>query len=280
MELFFRWIAWGARAIPRSLLILLPACALVGCGTPSLGPGDSRVSESPGIDEHGEGSPDAGTSVEGADRSLEGETESYSWRDLMLDPGLDSFARTSFGGEGEITAEEGGWVFDFGHPLTGIHLRDLPEGAAMREGAYEVECHVERLVGNDFFCGLTVPVGQGHATVILGGWGGALCGLSCLDGMDAARNETRSFRSFLSGQVYRLRVRVEPGEVRATLDGEPLFRVPRGGRSFEVRPEVAPSRPLGFACFQTEVRLHALRWRPCPPEVDRGTPNLPPSPRR
>lgn len=230
-----------------------------------LGPRGRAVAPNEGAPS--EGAPVKGSTDKGSTESVLPDASSDAprplpWRELLPIEGLSPFRLTAFGGEGEVRLGREGWTLGFGQPLTGVHLERLPDEGAMREGTYEVECRVERLAGNDFFCGLTLPVGEGHGTVILGGWGGALCGFSCIDGADAARNESRSFRAFESGRIYRLVARVSPREVVAHLDGELLFRVARAGRAFEVRPEVAPGRPFGFACFQTEVRLHSLRWRP------------------
>ena len=39
-------------------------------------------------------------------------------------------------------------------------------------------------------------------TLVLGGWGGSLCGLSSLDYMDASENQTTTFVSFLLRPVF------------------------------------------------------------------------------
>ena len=55
---------------------------------------------------------------------------------------------------------------------------------------YEVNLDAKRVAGNDFFCGITFPVGKRFCSLIVGGWGGATVGLSSIDGKDAAENET------------------------------------------------------------------------------------------
>ena len=118
-----------------------------------------------------------------------------------------------------------------------------------------------RVWGNDFFCGLTFPVADSHASLILGGWGGALTGISCIDREDASDNETRTFQSYVDGREYTARVRVTEECIVAWLDGEEIVNVPIAGRSVELRPEVFLSRPLGVACFTTKAKVFAVRVR-------------------
>lgn len=177
------------------------------------------------------------------------------WRALPLDD--DHWESVSFGGEGEVEFDEQGVLMRFGSPLTGVRWL----GEALPE-SYEIEVRAARLDGNDFFCGLNLPIGPDAATVVLGGWGGALCGLSCIDGMDASMNPTRSFQDFSRGEVHVLRVRVDPQEVYAEVDGAELFRHTRGEGALSLRTEVQPVGSLGVTCFQTTARIESVRWRP------------------
>ena len=45
------------------------------------------------------------------------------------------------------------------------------------------------------------------------------------------------------------------------LDGEPLHEVALEGKRIELRTEVLPSRPLGYAAFQTRAGLSSLKLR-------------------
>ena len=96
---------------------------------------------------------------------------------------------------------------------------------------------------------------------MLGGWGGSLCGLSCLDGEDASANETKCFHRFDKGRDYRVSVRVVHGRVTARVDGEPILDVDTSGRRCTLRHEVEPCAPLGLATYQTEARIAGVRWR-------------------
>lgn len=178
-----------------------------------------------------------------------------AWRELALEPG--AWEVVSFGGEGEVEWDESGLVMRFGSPLTAVRWTGEPLPAR-----FEIEVLAARVDGSDFFCGLNLPIGSDAATVVLGGWGGALCGLSCIDGMDASMNPTRSFENFERGQTYRLRVRVDDEFVIATIDGEELFTHALGEGALALRTEVMPVGPLGISCFQTTARVESVRWRP------------------
>jgi hypothetical protein len=181
------------------------------------------------------------------------------WHELFDGESLAGWAATEFGGEGEVAVREGRIVLAAGSPLTGIHRTgEVPVGR------YEIELCASRLAGNDFFVGLTFPFGSEHLTLVLGGWGGAVCGLSSIDGADAAHNRTRVVRAFRQDQPYVVHVRVRPPRITATIDGALLVDCDLSGSQVGLRPEVLLSRPLGVACYATSTALHTIRWRQCP----------------
>lgn len=180
-----------------------------------------------------------------------------AWRPLFDGQGLGAFAVTDFGGQGEVAVRDGALVLGIGSPLTGVTWTG--EAPA---GSYELEVVAARVQGGDFFCGLTFPVGQDHLTLVLGGWGGSLCGFSSLDGNDAAHNDSRCMRGFADGQDYTVRITVTPEQVTATLDGQPLCAIDPRRHALSLRPEVRLNRPLGLASFATEAAIRRARWRP------------------
>ena len=101
---------------------------------------------------------------------------------------LDNWERTDFAGKGDVRIDENGsLVLEMGAELSGVRWKgktDLPKID------YEVTLQAKRTMGSDFFCGLTFPFKESHATLILGGWGGSLIGISSLDDFDASENET------------------------------------------------------------------------------------------
>ncbi|MDP6989839.1 MAG: DUF1080 domain-containing protein [Planctomycetota bacterium] len=179
------------------------------------------------------------------------------WTVLLAADRLADWEATAFGGEGAIGVEDDLVVLEMGSPLTGLSWT----GGELPLWDYELEVTARRLAGTDFFCGLTFPVGDSHATLILGGWGGALTGLSCLDGADASENETTTFIAYERGREVTARVRVTRAVIETWLDGELLHTVDIAGRSVGLRPEVLLSRPLGVASFLTRSGLGELRLR-------------------
>ena len=181
------------------------------------------------------------------------------WHELFDGTSLGSWAPTSFGGEGPVRIVDRTLEIGFGNPLSGITWQGTfpPPGV----DRYTLEVVAERVDGNDFFCGLTFPVGTSHLTLVVGGWGGALVGLSSLDGEDAGSNSTATWRAFENGRPYRVRVEVAPERVRAFVDGEQVVDADLGGVVLSLRAEVEPCRPLGIATFTTTARVHSVRWR-------------------
>ena len=180
-----------------------------------------------------------------------------AWRDLFNGKDLTGWRQTGFGGDPETTVEDGKIVIPQGERLSGITYtgKDLPQTN------YEVELEARRVQGNDFFVGLTVPVGDSHASLILGGWGGAVCGISSLDGEDANDNETRKTLRFKRGQWYKVRLRIEPERIQAWLDDQPLVDVSTKGRKVGIRDEVGPSKPFGLSTFATMAEIKSVRIR-------------------
>ena len=80
---------------------------------------------------------------------------------------------------------------------------------------FEISLDAKRVQGHDFFCGLTFPVGDSFASLIVGGWGGAVCGISSIDGNDASSNDTTTRRKFDNDKWYHIRLprhrRQDPG---------------------------------------------------------------------
>jgi hypothetical protein len=186
--------------------------------------------------------------------------EELAWQALPLHGGPAGWESVSFGGEGEVEFDGQSIRMGFGSPLTAVAWK----GAELLPADYEIEVVAARLDGSDFFCALNFPIGEQRATVVLGGWGGALCGLSCVNGDDASMNATRSFHSFERGKSYRLRVRVDAQQVQAWVDDTLLFAQARDGVEFSLRTEVSPAGPLALSCFQTSARIEAVRWRGIP----------------
>jgi hypothetical protein len=143
----------------------------------------------------------------------------------------------------------------FGNPMTGIVYTNTPPRMN-----YELSLEAQRVEGMDFFVALTLPIETNCCTVIIGGWGGGLCGVSSFDYMDASENPWSEGVSFENRRWYTLRVRVTPGVLQVFLD-EKLYtaRIEFDSASrFSLRPgsDIEMTAPLGLASYRT--RAH---WR-------------------
>lgn len=179
------------------------------------------------------------------------------WRSLFDGRALGQWKPTPFGGEGEVTVDRGLLRIAMGADLSGVTWQgDFP-----RQN-FELALEARRVDGSDFFCGLTFPVGKSHCSLIVGGWGGGVVGLSSIDGQDAANNATTRVMSFTSDRWYAVRVRVTPDRITCLLDDEQIVDQPLADHEFSVREEVAASQPLGIATYATTAELRTIRWRP------------------
>lgn len=175
---------------------------------------------------------------------------------------LEGWKPTNFGGEQEVfVRDDGDLTLETGYPMTGITFEGTKEfpAAKLPTENYELQMRIQKVEGNDFFAGVTFPVGKEPCSFIVGGWGGTTVGLSSIDGNDAARNETRSVHRFESGQWYLLRIRVTKEKIECWIDKEKVVTLDRADHEFSVRNEVRLSMPLGLCNFQTESRVSHFR---------------------
>lgn len=179
------------------------------------------------------------------------------WQSLFDGKTLGHWKSTDFGAQGEVKVEHGELILTHGDSLTGVTW----QGPVPAKMSYEIELDAERLDGNDFFCGLTFPVNDACASLIVGGWGGSVCGISSLDGNDAANNETTKIQKFENKKWYHIRMRVVPNKLMAWIDDEQIVEVDTKDRKISVRAEVEPSQPLGIATYQTTGAIKNIRLR-------------------
>ena len=179
------------------------------------------------------------------------------WEALFDGKTLTNWQPTKFFGEAAVRVENGQIILEAGSDLTGITWtgRDLPESN------YELALQAMRVAGRDFFAGVTFPVGDSFCSLILGGWGGQVVGLSSINGMDASENETSQSVEFESGRWYDIRIRVTAGKIEAWLDNRQIINTNLKGNEVGVRIEVEQSKPLGVASWRTKAALRDIRLR-------------------
>jgi len=183
--------------------------------------------------------------------------EGEGWQRLFDGESLKGWRETDFAGRGEIQCQFGLLILNTGDPFTGVSWTNEPP-----KMNYEVALDAMRVTGSDFFCGLTIPVGTNFCSLIVGGWGGSLLGISSLDSMDASENETTKFMNFEQDRWYRVRLRVTEGRIEAWIDKEKLVDVVTTGKRISVRPgDIELSRPFGFSAWQTTAAFREIRMR-------------------
>ena len=170
---------------------------------------------------------------------------------------LTGWKEADFAGTGPVQVTDGRIVLGMG-AMTGVTWSNI---ALLPRMNYEVQCEAMRVEGSDFFCGLTFMVGTNPCSLIVGGWGGGLVGLSSLDGDDASSNETTKHMSFDNGKWYAIRLRVTPNKIQAWINNEKVVDVDTTDRRISVRYEVEPSIPLGFSTWSTTGALRNIRLK-------------------
>lgn len=223
-------------------------------------PDASEVSEAPQVPEQAE-------TVEVAETGEASPVESEVAAEPVADEvslfdgkTLGRWQITDFGGQGEVYVKDGSIYLNTGNDMTGITWG----GEVPFKTNYEITLEAMRVDGSDFFCGLTFPVGENFCSLVLGGWGGTLCGLSNIDYYDAANNETTRIVSFENGQWYHVRLHVKPDRIQAWLQEEgeePLVDMDITGRKIDTRAEMDYCQPMGVATWQTSGAVRNMQMR-------------------
>ena len=172
---------------------------------------------------------------------------------------LGKWKPIEFGGEGEVSIdEEGNIEFDFGAIMTGVKWSEAPPA----KSNYEISLEAMKLDGNDFFCALTFPVKETHATLVVGGWGGGIVGVSSVDDLDASENETMNIEGFETNVWYRIKVRVTDAKIQAWIDDRQMVDLEIGDKKISLRPgDIELCVPVGIASFMTRAQYKNLQWR-------------------
>jgi hypothetical protein len=146
--------------------------------------------------------------------------------------------------------------------LTGITTTrtDLPKVD------YELRYDAMRLTGVDFFAAATFPVGSSYITLVNGGWGGNVTGLSSLNGMDASENETTQAIPYKNKTWYHFRVRVTDSVIRCWVDDKEIIAIDYRERRVGTRLETRSNEPLGFATWETGGALRNIEVRRLTPD--------------
>ncbi|MDD4227446.1 MAG: DUF1080 domain-containing protein [Mariniphaga sp.] len=178
------------------------------------------------------------------------------WISMFNGKSLEGWKITGFGTEGPVNISDGTIVLGMGDGCTGITWNgDFPKMN------YEVSLDANKQSGNDFFCGMTFPAGDSFCSLIVGGWGGPVVGLSNIDGLDASENETRMLKKFEPNTWYNIRLKVTPGKIEAWIDNEQTVNFSTNNRKLTIRPEVELSKPFGICSWITTAGLKNIQFK-------------------
>jgi hypothetical protein len=183
---------------------------------------------------------------------------SKDWTPLFDGKSLDHWKVTDFAGHGDVTIDNGQIKIVMGADLSGVTWTN---GSLPRTN-YEISLQAIKVDGSDFFCALTFPVANSSCSLILGGWGGGIVGLSSLDDADASENETTRSMAFDKGQWYHIVLRVTPAKIEAWIDDKKVIDATITGRKVSLRPgPIYLSEPLGVATYETTSELKDFKLR-------------------
>jgi hypothetical protein len=194
--------------------------------------------------------------------------ETPAANELVLFDGksLDDWEARDAGASGDVDIEDDMMILGTGESLTGVVYRKADRLPVTN---YEITLEAQRIQGFDFFCGLTFPVGdlKTCVTLVLGGWGGSVTGLSNVDGMDAADNSTGHYRRFDDKKWYRVKVRVTPENVSVWSNDEKIIDLDLEGRKLALRPgPIEDYAPFSITTYQTKAAIRNVRVKALPPK--------------
>lgn len=190
--------------------------------------------------------------------------ETSPWHELMGAEMQKSWDEVAYGNAEMVRwetegAEDTCLSFDMGAELIGARWT-----GALPKVPYELELEARRMNGSDFFCGLTFPVRRDDewVTLVVGGWGGAVVGISSVDGLDAAQNETTTRHNFEQKRWYRVKIRVEETSITAWIDDKKVVALPLAGKALSLRlGPIEQCAPLGLGAWQSGAEFRKMRWR-------------------
>ncbi len=205
-------------------------------------------------------------SVQGQEKTLkeklpepkgkDGVLELFNGKDLQ---GWQIADQNDFERHGKVEVKDGNLLLNKGNPMTGITFAGEPP-----RSNYELTVEAKRIEGGDFFCGITFPVEKSYCSLIIGGWGGGVTGLSNVNNMAAVENETTGFSDFENDRWYPIRLRVTTKKIEVWVADDQIIDLDTEGRKFSIWWEQEPLRPLGFATWHTGGALRKIRVKRLP----------------
>ncbi|MDG2381474.1 MAG: DUF1080 domain-containing protein [Pirellulaceae bacterium] len=158
-----------------------------------------------------------------------------------------------FKDHGPVQVKNGIITLGKGKPATGISWK----GEFPRSN-YEVSLQAKRTAGDDFFCGLTFPIKKEYCSLIVGGWGGQVVGLSNLDDFSAIENETTQVVEFEKDKWYPIRLLVRDDRITIHINKKKVIDIDTNHK-FSIWWEQDPVTPLGIVTWNTAGSIKDLK---------------------
>lgn len=177
---------------------------------------------------------------------------------------LDDWETVDIGGSGMVELEGGVMIINQGESVSGAVYK---KAATLPMTNYEITLEAKRLQGVDFFVGLTFPVGDVKqcATLVCGGWGGSVTGISSINGLDASENNTTSYQRFEDDKWYAVKLRVTPENLSVWIGEKQIIDEDIQEKKIGVRPGPIESYlPLSLTTFNTTAAIRNIKLTPIP----------------
>ena len=183
---------------------------------------------------------------------------------------LDDWQWVESGGSAPVVIADKAMRIGAGEMVSGVVFK---KADALPKIDYEIELHARRLSGTDFFLGLTFPVGDedSFGTLVLGGWGGTLVGISSIDGLDAPDNSSACYHRFEPEQWYRVKLRVSAEALTVWIDDDKVVDTDISDKKISLRPgPIEDFKGLSLTTFQTIGEIREVKLRPLQAAAEPG----------
>lgn len=189
-----------------------------------------------------------------------------NWVQLFDGKTMTGWTVPTFGDDGDVDVKDGTIVIGQGDSITGIRYnKEFPKVE------YEIRYEARRTGGGDFFGACTFPVKESYCTFVNSGWGGAITGLSSIDGSDASENSFSTYFEYKDNTWYQFRIRITnkmiqvwitPQDKEGNWEAEQsVIELETDDRTLSTRYEMDKYKPLGFCTYATEGQLRNIEYR-------------------
>ena len=162
--------------------------------------------------------------------------DSDGWQSLFDGKTLKGWEMVRYSGGGEPYVRNGAIVLP--RATVGVMTGVRWVGEPLPVNNYVVYYEARRVVGGDIFAALTFPYDDTFASLVFGGWGGIVNGLSSIDGYDASENETTQYFSYTNNLWYPVELRATTDSIRAYVGSERVVNIATAGKDLHLRSDI------------------------------------------